>query len=324
MDRNAHFGRQSPFDVGRVRDFPERTPDRQQVLAEARTTFLNTNLSDTERLDALSILTPPRSGGPTRPYHDPISLRGAVAIAAVQLAGSAADPEVRAAIWHTMASVDDPESVQPLLHALQYDDAERVRVAAARALRYILDTPGVRDALEDALAYDSSQRVRLEIQDVLQSDADRDASLIAVALDTTAKEYDRVRALARLRHDEFLDPMPLSDDVIVSMIALAETSRSASIRRRVWFYLGDFFGDEGTYLIDSMLEALGREPDESVRENLVGALGRHLEHAGVRGALEHIATDDESPLLRKSARESLDSRNRCWPNLVCSGEALTR
>ena len=290
------------------RFFPERTPDRQQAIAEGQARFLNSGLSDRERLDALQELWP-FVGNAASSYRDKRKevLSGAVAVAAAQIAIDANDSGIRAAVWGEMAGVGDPYLIQPLLHSLANDNSERVRRQAAKTLRDFLDEPGVQDALEYAGENDASEWVRSEIRFSTLSEAEQQEEFLMTALDTTKTERERLSALYRLRYDARFTKRALSDEVIIAMAQLAKSSDSPRTRRGVWSQL-EKTGD--TYLVPPMAEALATDPDEEVRETVARGLGDFLGYPGVREDLEEALLNDTSPLVRKAVEEALGSVNR--------------
>ncbi len=288
--------------------FPERTPDRQQAIAEGQARFLNSGLSDRERLDALQELWP-FIGNAAPWYRDKRIevLSGVVAVAAAQIAIDANDSGIRAAVWREMAGVGDPYLIQPLLYSLANDDSERVRRQAAKTLRDFLDEPGVHDALEYAGENDDSELVRSEIRFSMLSEAEQQEEFLMTALDTTKTERERLSALYRLRYDARFTKRALSDEIIISMAQLARSSDSPGTRRVVWSTLKTT-GD--TYLVPPMAEALATDPDEEVRATVARGLGDFLGYPGVREDLEEALLNDTSPLVRKAAEEALGSVNR--------------
>ena len=157
------------FELIETTIFPDRRPSQEQIRADAEATFLNVALGEQDRLDALSRLSGPRMGSPEGPYSEAgiERLRGAVTIAAVEMAMSADEPWVRVGIWERMTGVDDPYLVGPLLHSLANDPNAYVREQAVKALRYFLDAPGVTGALEHAKNYDASDSVRALAEEYL-------------------------------------------------------------------------------------------------------------------------------------------------------------
>jgi TolB-like protein len=288
--------------------FPERTPDRQQAIAEGRARFLNSGLSYRERLDALNEPWP-LIGNAASSYTDQRSeaLSGAVAIAAAQIAIDSNDSVIRAEVWRVMAGVGDPYLIQPLLHSLANDDAEVVRRQAAMTLRDFLDEPGVQGALEYAGENDESEWVRSAIRFSMLSEAEQQKEFLMTALDTTNPEKERLSALFGLSYDAHLTRRTLSHEVIIAMVQLARISDSSRTRLRVWSSLKNT-GD--TYLVLPMTEVLATDQDEEVRATVARGLGEFLGYPGVREDIEEALQNDTSPLVRKAAEEALGSVNR--------------
>ncbi len=282
--------------------FPTQRPqsDSQQVIAEAQAMVLDASLSDSERLDALKKL-PSRSE----------ELRSnAVVIAAVQIAMSSDESRVRAGIWRELAGVEDPYLVQPLLHSLANDPAENVRENAAEALvRSFLDEPGVRDALEYAAESEASEWLRNEIHLSILSETEREEKLQTTVLDITKTDRERLLALSQLRMGRLVDSKsePLSAKTVVAMVEMARNSDSPKIRTQVWSALS---GTGDPYLVQPLLDALANDSEELVRDAAARGLVEFRDEAGVREALEEASVNDASPLVKKTAGESLESIER--------------
>jgi len=284
--------------------FPTAKPqaDPQQVIAEAQAMVLDASLSDSERLDALKKL-PSRSE----------ELRSdAVVIAAAQIAMSSDASRVRAGVWREMAGVDDPYLVQPLLHSLANDIDEDVRrVAAETLLRGFLDEPDVRGALEYAAENDASEWVRNEIRLSMLSETERQEELLTTVLDATKTDRERLSAAYGLRYDRhtgfIAGPKALSGEAIIALVEMARTSESSRIRSEVWVPLS---GADDLYLVQPLLDALANDSDELVRDAAARGLVEFRDEAGVREALEEASVNDASPLVKKTAGESLESIER--------------
>jgi len=282
--------------------FPTQRPqsDSQQVIAEAQAMVLDASLSDSERLDALKKL-PSRSE----------ELRSnAVVIAAVQIAMSSDESRVRAGIWRELAGVEDPYLVQPLLHSLANDPVENVRENAAEALvRSFLDEPGVRDALEYAAESEASEWLRNEIHLSILSETEREEKLQTTVLDITKTDRERLLALSQLRMGRLVDSKsePLSAKTVVAMVEMARNSDSPKIRTQVWSALS---GTGDPYLVQPLLDALANDSEELVRDAAARGLVEFRDEAGVREALEEASVNDASPLVKKTAGESLESIER--------------
>lgn len=285
--------------------FPPPPRDRDQVRAETGARFLDTSLSDRDRLDALSELTP--GSRPNGTFFDgDKTLQTQVVVAAVQMAEMSENPAVRRHIWRHMAGVEDAYLIEPMIYALQNDTDDGVREEAAKALKSFLDEPRVRDALDYTSANNSSEVVRSAARSVTLSDEEQRAEYAAILLDEKQSDSDRSEALSRLRWGyqgkDWLTP-ELTPELTAAMVRLARNAQDARIRRSVWSSLRV---SEDPELITPMLEALAVDQNEQVREEVVQALHRHhLDEPGIREALEAALPDEQSPLVRKRLEEAL-------------------
>lgn len=278
-------------------------PDPQQAIADTRAIVLDASLSDRERLDALRRL-PLRSEGVSG---------GVVVTTAVQIAMNSAEPGVRAGVWREMAGVDDPYLIQPLLHALVNDIEEGVRRAAARTLLAdFLDQPEVRGALEFAAEYDVSERVRNEIRLSMLPEAERDEEFLTIVSDSSKPDMERLGAAYDLIRSDgsaatFRGPKELSREAIIAIMGLARTTGSRRTRSEALRILR---GADDPYLVEPLLIALANDSYEHIRDAAAEGLGEFLDEDGVREALEEASVNDPSPLVRKTAGESLGSVER--------------
>ena len=282
---------------------PDQQRDSRQTNADAEAILLDPSLSDNERLDALESLG--RRSEWVR--------GGAVVIAAVQIAMSSNDSHMRWRAWRAMAGVDDPYLIQPLLHALANDMDEGVRRAAAETLLAdFLDEPEVRASLEYAAENDASEWVRNNIRLSMLPEAERHEELLTIVSDTTKPDTERLAAAYGLiRSDE--SPMPirgpneLSGEEVVAIMGLARTTGSRRVRTEALRLL---HGVDDPDLVEPFLIALANDSYERVRDVAAANLAEFLDEAGVREALEEALVNDPSPLVRRTAGESLGSVER--------------
>lgn len=288
--------------------FPEANPDRLQKSADAEAIFLNTSLSDRERLEALKDLSPPKIRG----YSERRIDRGeevfseAVVITAAQIATESEDRSVRYGIWSEMVGVRDPYLIQPLLHALANDTDADVRSQVAKTLVDFIDEPGVRDALDYARIHDADEKVRDATHFSMSTVTEQKAELRATALNTSMPERERWIAYFRLSSD-YDNTGPFDDELTLAMVTLAQSARDPRTRRIVWWNLSRR-GDSS--LVEPLLRALNEDTDEHVREAIVQALAEFIEEPGVREALEEVRVDETSPLLMSRAEEVLKFTSR--------------
>ena len=128
---------------------PQLDPDE---LAEEQAILLDWTGSDRKRMNALRALrSEPRDSNP----YSPEVVAGLVA-----WLDAAEDPRVRARIIHNLHRGGASELQQPLLDYLRSDPDPDVREAAAETLRYGLDDPSLRAALQEAADRDPDESVR--------------------------------------------------------------------------------------------------------------------------------------------------------------------
>jgi TolB-like protein/HEAT repeat protein len=288
-------------------------PDPQQGIADAQAIVLDASLSDDERLDALREAWPAvyNAGREYREQRNE-ALSGPLAIAAAQLAIDSGDSRVRAGVWRVMAGVGDPYLIQPLLHALVNDSDDGVRRAAADTLLSdFLDEPEVRAALEYAAENDASEWVRNEIRLSMLPDTERQTELLAIVSDSTKPEQERLAAAHGIRYDRSPDlisgPKEFSTDAVIAIMDLARNTRSRRTRSDALRLLS---GSDDPYLIEPFLIALANDSYEHVRDIAAQGLAEFLDEAGVREALEEASANDPSPLVRRTAGQSLGSIER--------------
>ena len=290
-------------------------PDRRNEFAygaaraEAKARFLDVGLSVKDRLAALHALRPGVRVGYPRQYVDGgASLTGEIAIAAAQLAIESDDPNVRITIWQIMVGVNDPNLVDALLHSLGNDVDARIRATAAAALAVHKDTPRVREELDNAIEHDPDRRVRMAAQLAIASREEQRAILRLAVMDTELPGSERRAALSSLWVINHNEPVPVDTELAASMLALAKSSTDRRTRRLVWSSLGQM---GGAAAVDPLIEALASEPDENMREVLVGAMSKLIDEPGIRDVLVKAQTDDGSPLVRAAAGCALQGGGWC-------------
>ena len=95
---------------------------------------------------------------------------------------------------------------------------------------------------------------------------------------------------------------PFGQELTVAMAELAKDTGDARTRWSIWNVLGQAGHED---LLQPALEALANDPDERVRDSVVRALAKFIDGPDIREALQGILIDDPSPLVRKSAEETL-------------------
>jgi HEAT repeat protein len=230
-----------------------------------------------------------------------------IVAAAVQIGSSSRDAETREYAWFTLRGVDDAYVVQPLLHSLANDPAENVRRAAALALGYLVDEPGVRDGLTRAAAYDPSPEVaavcclptvREAARYALLTDEERRALALQTVLDEGLPAEQRLRPYRSSidgRH------VPLTDDAAQAVFDLGAGAADAVTRASAWHLLAAV---RNPAFKPTLLEDLASHASANVRVGAAFALGHYREDPAVRAALER-ALDDPSRDVQREAREAL-------------------
>ncbi len=263
-------------------------PGRQQWTLNAQAKFLDTSLSDSERVQALGWLR----------YADDNARSGAVAAAAVEMAMKS---DHARQIWEYLKGVGDPYLIQPLLESLAYDSSPDVRREAAKTLEDFIDEPGVREALEYAIAHDESQVVRDRAHFTLASEQERQAIITGIVLNTSLTDRERMAPLWEQRFANG-DKLVLSDEAITALVDMAVSSDDPQTRGSVWYHLR---GIDHPDLVRPLLNQLANDPNESVRVSAASLLGEYLDYSGVRSALEETTINETSRSVRRAARSSL-------------------
>jgi HEAT repeat protein len=280
--------------------------DTSTLIAEAQATVLNTALSDADRAHALFNLRQP----PTW------SLEGydaAVVVAAAQIAMTSHDAQ---AAWVGLRGVADPYLTQPLIHSLANDADENVRRAAAFALAYLVDEPGVRDALARAAAEDPSQhRARRCCTASVREAAERsllsEQQLVDLTLETLMN--DALTDLERIEPMmESVDgrgvPVSLSDEAARAVFDIGRRSEDSGVRARAWWSLGR--GGPTPEFAQTLLADLTSHPEENVRGAAAAGLVQYTDDPAVRTGLERALAEDASQNVRRRARDALNGVTR--------------
>jgi TolB-like protein/HEAT repeat protein len=270
----------------------EVQPARQQVILNKQAEFLDTSLSDSERVQALGMLR----------YADRDARSGAVAVAAVEFAMNPDHRQLRGQVWEYMKGAGDPYLVQPLLQTLAYDSNEYVRHEAANTLEDYIEESGVRDALEFAAANDESKRVRDQALFSVSSEQGQQAINISTILDKSLTDRERLAPLReqRIRNG---NEVVLSDEVVDSVLEIAMTSDDQFTRSGA---LSNLRGANNPAIVSLLLEHLANDSSEHVRVMAAGGLSEYVDHPGVRDALETAQLNDSSRAVRRAARKSID------------------
>ena len=181
-----------------------------------------------------------------------------------------------------------------------------MRSSAAKALRDFLDEPTVRPALEYAQHHDPSERVRDEIRFSIQSPEEQREELRATALDDSVAAQERWSAIHQFRRGE-QGRRELDEAMIEALVSIARNADEPQLRDVSWLQIVYL---DSADVVRPLLEALESDPNERVRNTVANGLARFSEYPDVIEALEETMVSDVSPLVRKSARESLALINR--------------
>lgn len=274
---------------------------RQQA---ARERFLDPTLDDKVRLKALMEYQPPTMGGSyPQTYADGgEAMLGEIAAAAVDLGTHSDNPTVRHGMWRSLIGVYDPAIVEPLLHALQNDPVDYVRVVAADALAHHLDQPRVRETLAEAAKYDTQASVRRAARLSGASHTERMGLLQTAIRDGSLSDRERYLALSKLWNFTRSGDLPIDDALARSLIGLSAATSDGRIDRLVWHMLGD---SNSQIAITALMQALESTTSEQEKELLVGALADHLDLPDVRATVVRLSENDASPLVQAEAERIL-------------------
>lgn len=302
------------------------------LIAAARATVLDTSLGERERTTALAKLrqgiafteplSPSGTDGAT--FRAPLPLVGlralpepipgaydeATVAAVVQIGLTSSDARARQAAWNGLRGVRDSQAAQALATSLANDTDENVRRAAALALGYLVDEPGVRDALARAAAQDPSESapvpccipsVRDAARRALSSDAQLRESALRTVLDETLTGEERVRPLHQSL-DGRAFPVQLSDEAAKAVFAIGRDADDPIVRARAWEALAAV---RNPAFMRTLAEDLAGHSAENVRTAAAAALRPYRDDPFVRAALER-ARGDALRSVQRAAQAALD------------------
>lgn len=129
-----------------------------------------------------------------------------------------------------------------------------------------------------------------QLRAAVQNDVSVVASTLALVLDRSRAESERVSVLPRLSSSDF------SPEVIAAVVELGTQSESARIRRRVWQILGNELYLPA--LAQPFSYALLTDPSPEVRLTAAHALRDYLDVPDALSALEYAASNDASAEVR--------------------------
>ena len=126
-----------------------------------------------------------------------------------------------------------------------------------------------------------------------------------VATSSASSEQEKLAALRKLRFAKSNDGDARTHEVIVAMIALANTTKHSSVRADVFRQLD---GVTDPILEEVLLDALANDQDASVRSEAAETLAHYRSSARVAKALSIAMKGDASSDVRNQARRSLGRR----------------
>lgn len=239
--------------------------------------------------------------------------------AAIQLATSAREPEIRAQVWYMLRGSRDPALVQPLTVALSTDPDEDTRVQALETLAadFAADA-SARVALEAAAAREPHPMVRALAARALQGESKWTEYVLASLKDKARPSTDRLEALMHAyglpswrRYGAFAaDNRILKSLDDAAMRALAEVLPEAAAESDRYTHssltmLGELARMEHPAMTD-MFISLARSDDGSLpRSRVVETMRRRAAELRVREELERIAAEDPDPEVREIAARPL-------------------
>jgi hypothetical protein len=282
--------------------------DRTTVIAEAQATVLNVALSDAERASALGKLP---YGPPDGPTSSPVASDDAVVAAATQIAMSSRDARARAVAWVGLRGIDDPDLIQPLLYSLANDADENVRRAAAFALAYFVDEPGVRDGLARAAAEDPSQdragscctpTVREAAERSLLSEQELHELALKTVMNEALTDQERLRPITSSPDGRGLR-VPLNDEAARAIFDMGRRSEDAGLRSQAWWSIAR--AGAHPEFAQVLLADLTSHPEENVRGAAAAGLADYTDDPVVRTGLERAMAEDASQNVRREARAAL-------------------
>jgi len=121
--------------------------------------------------------------------------------------------------------------------------------------------------------------------------------------DATSSAVERDRALSELLDMPLRGRGPALDAASIAVILQQVAALRADQRAQLWRSLRGYPGPE---LVEPLLDALRREPEQDVRfEALATLAASHRDEARVRSVLDSIAKEDAQLVVRMAARRAL-------------------
>lgn len=273
--------------------------DEAALIAEVQTTFLNTNLSEDERLAALV-----RTSSSSESPPDAVFTQAVVAALAQIMTTSPDLQHRRSAVLH-LRGLDDATLIEPLVYVLNHDADTEVRRVAASTLHEYVDEPRVREALRNIIAQDRDDDPAIiccqgglgeTARRALASDDELQALSLQQLMNTELSDFLRLQPQV-----DYLDRdagySPQFDDAQSSVVfSLGRGSDDVTVRSRAWALLAR--GARNPEFVPTLLDDLAAHGDEDVRHSAAQALAQYADNADVRAALEQALETDTCDCLR--------------------------
>jgi HEAT repeat protein len=256
-------------------------------LDEARARFLNTTLSDRDRLRAMQLLR--RNG----------ALPDDLALSALAWVQSSTNAGTRRALLQQLDGVTNAAFRQPLLSLATTDENSNVRAEAAENLRAFINDPQVEATLWDLFTNDPDGRVRREAEQALSRrplTESRVAAFQERALNSELSLDDRLLALRVLERAD-----ADSASVTATLAQLAQTTTNPNDKLKL-FRAFDRSNDPGVKL--PLVHGL-QDPNPLVWEEAVDALSDFRDDPAVLQWLEYVAQNDADSQVRREAFQAL-------------------
>jgi HEAT repeat protein len=279
------------------------------TVAEARRALLNASLSEAERMQALINL---RLNGLSQDGNQSGGVfDGDVVAAAVQLGSKSADASIRGSMWASLRQVDDPQLIQPLLHALANDPDASVRMQAALSLNTFLDRPGVREALQRAAVEDPAGAptvicciltVREAAERASIPDAEMRNWVRGRLLDENLPARSRLLPLVNGTPDGRVAGLSIDQfggDAQRVAFDIGRREQDPRVRQMAWDVLARAAPDDA--FVPVLLGDMSSHPDEFVRGAAAQVLRNYVHSANVREAFERALNDPSMQVRRIAA-----------------------
>jgi hypothetical protein len=253
-----------------------------------------------DRLKALSDLL---GQGTDRANSRKVSVDATTIRGAIDLAATAASPEVRAQVWHNLRNARRPELIDPMVASMRNDPDGQVRLEAVATLSadFAADA-GVRSALASTARDDARPLVRALAQRTLSGEATWKQYVMDSLQDTSRTTEGRIEALLY----QLYEPSPagisvgkgrtfLDADVIhaasdVLPLAANLPAMNKGVLRHLLLDLAQVRDPSVPELVLALLKA---SSDETLGAGVVATLAGMSDAPGVRAVLEKLRSADD-------------------------------